>query len=397
MHTPGNDPHLQHPRPQITRLSTLLAAFTVSDMTPFLQRYSQSNCQIGRDWFSPLATGWFLVEIMKLDRARPGILRHATEAPPLWRNAVAVALSSGVLGAPESFLLRANGDVGPESTDVQIANAFMMMMKPVDILEAAYSEVPPSLPGILKRIGSSLLNTCEAYGRLYALMTSHHPEQQARRRVLERINAKLDDELIQVVEILDIGILSPKTAMAVRTATAAHSVNLRVPIIKQLVSSANEESLRQSIEDAPNFRASNWVRSWLGKSDRMPPLGIPLDNDPGVRIMPSTARAMAREWNNCLAGHSHSMATGATAYFAIPDLHVIVVLTRTDGGWLLTGMHGRANMPVSAETAQQVRQKLSSQGVICLMPIGPPPELEAIAGVFHSVDDLDFDFHGMGG
>jgi hypothetical protein len=361
-------------------------------MTPFLERYALGRMQPGIDWFHPLS-GWFLVELMRLEDVRPGILACATRAPPLWRNAVAAALSAGVRH-DESFLLRCNGDVGPESTDIQIADAFMTS-KPMGILEAAYSEVPPSLPGILKRIGSSLLNTSEAYGRLYAMMMSEHPEQQARRRVLERINAKLDDELIQVVEILDIGILSPKTAMAVRTATAAHSVNLRVPIIKQLVSSANEESLRQSIEDAPNFRASNWVRSWLGKSDRMPPLGIPLDNDPSVRIMPASARATGREWNNCLAGHSHSMATGATAYFAIPDLHVIVVLTRTDGGWLLTGMHGRGNMPVSAETAQRVKERLSSQGVICLLPNGPPPELKAIAGAFHSVDDLEFGLEGM--
>ena len=111
--------------------------------------------------------------------------------------------------------------------------------------------------------------------------------------------------------------------------------------------------------------------------------------------MPAMAKAIGREWNNCLAGHSHSMATGATAYFALPDLHVIVVLTRTDGGWLLTGMHGRANASVSAETAQRVKERLSGQGVICLLPSGPPPELKAIAGAFHSVDDLDFGLEGM--
>jgi hypothetical protein len=363
-------------------------------MTPFLERYAAERARLGND-YAPLS-GWFLVEMLRLEDVRPGILAFSTRASPVWRNAVAAALSAQIFHKPEGFLLRANGDVGEENTDVQITNA-LMAMRPIGILEATYSEMPPSLPGILKRIGSNLLNAPDAYVRLYALMTSAHPEHQARRRVLEKLDARLDDELIQVVEILDLSILSPKTAMAVRTATAAHSVNLRVPIIKRLVSSANEESLRQSIEDAPNFRASNWVRSWLGKSDRMPPLGIGLDGDPTVqRIMPSTAKAMGREWNNCLAGHSHAMATGATAYFAIPDRHVIVVLTRTDGGWLHTAIHGRANMPVSAETAQKVREKLSSQGVICLMPSGPPPELEAIAGVFHSVDELEFEFPGMG-
>lgn len=364
-------------------------------MTPFLQRYVQGCGQPGRDWFHPLS-GWFLVEMMRLSDARPEILAFATRASPMWRNAVGAALSAGILHDPESFLLRANGEIGDENTDLQIAHA-VMTMKPMGILEAAYAEVPSGLPAILKKIGSCLLNTADAYSRLYALLTSDEPDQKARARVLEKLDARLDDELIQVVEVLDLGILSPKTAMAVRTATEAHKLNARLPVIRQVCSGATSEALRQSIEDAPHFRASNWVRGWLAKADRLPPLGIPLDDDPGVvRIVPATARTMGREWQNCLAGHLNAMAMGSTAYFAIPDLNVIAVLTRTDGGWLLSGLHGRANFPVSAATAQRVKERIGGKGgVICLMPSGPPPELEAVAGVFHSVDDLEFEFEGL--
>lgn len=365
-------------------------------MTPFLERYGQGCGQPGRDWFHPLS-GWFLTEMMKLEDARPGILAFATRAPPLWRNAVAAALSSGVLHSPETFLLWANGDISDEASDVQVADA-LIQMKPVAILEAVYAEVPPSLPSILKRIGSSLLNTPVAYVRLHELLTAEEPARKARAQVLERLDARLDDELIQVVELLDLSLLSPKTALAVRTASEAHSLNARVPIIRQVCSSATEASLRQSIEDAPHFRVSNWVRGWLGRADRLPPLEIPLDDDLGVeRITPATARAMGRDWQNCLAGHVNAMAMGSTAYLAIPDLNVIAVVTRTDGGWLLSGLHGRANFPVSAETAQRVKERLSGRGVICLMPAGPPPELGVTAGAFMDVDDLDFEFPGMSG
>ena len=367
-------------------------------MTPFLERYSQGCGQPGRNWFHPLS-GWFLVEMMRLEDARPGILAFATRAPPLWRNAAAAALSSGVLHSPEGFLLRANGDVGEESADIQIADAFITM-KPTGILEATYIEVPTGLPAILKKVGSALFSTADAYVRLHALLTSDRPENLVRRRVLDRIDARIDDELLQTIEILDIGVLSPKTAMAARTATEAHKLNARLPVIRQVCSTASDDALRQSIEDAPHFRSSNWVRGWLSKADCLPPLGIALDDDPGVeRITPANARAMGGRdrWQNCLAGHANAMAVGATAYLAIADLNVIVVLTRTDGGWLLNGIHARANMPVSAETARRVKERLSSLGVICLMPSGPPPQLEAIAGAFHSVDDLEFDFHGMGG
>lgn len=365
-------------------------------MTPFLERYGQGCGQPGRDWFHPLS-GWFVVELMKLEDARPGILAFATRAPPLWRNAVAAALSSGIVHSPDSFLLRANGDIGDQAINVQIADA-LIQMKPIAILEAVYVEVPPGLPSILKRIGSSLLNTPDAYVRLHALLTAEEPERKARAQVLERLDARLDDELIQVVEVLDLNILSPKTALAVRTASEAHSLNARVPVIRQVCSSASDESLRQSIEDAPHLRVSNWVRGWLGRADRLPPLGIPLDHDPGVeRITPATARAMGRHWQNCLGGHTNAMAIGCTAYFAIADLSVIAVVTRTDGGWLLSGVHGRANFPVSVEAAQRVKERLGSQGVICLMPAGPPPEMGIAAGVFAEIDDLDFDFAGMSG
>lgn len=363
-------------------------------MTPFLERYAAGGARIGVDWFAPLS-GWFVVEIMGLEDARPGILAFATRAPPLWRNAVAAALSSGVRDAPEGFLLRANGDISEDCTDVQVAES-LMGMKPMDILEAVYSEVPPGLPAVLRKIGSSLLSTADAYVRLHALFASQESERQARARVLEKLDARLDDELIQVVQILDLGILSPKTAMAVRTVAEAHKLNLRLPVIRQVCSTATDESLRQSIEDCPVFRANNWVRGRLGRADQLPPLGIPLDYDPSVeRIMPSTAARIGREWSNCLAGHSTAMAMGSVAYFAINDLNIIVLVTRTDGGWLVSGLHGKSNLPVAAETVHRAKDKLVSLGAVVLLPAGPPPELEAIKGVFHALDDLEFDFQGM--
>lgn len=129
----------------------------------------------------------------------------------------------------------------------------------------------------------------------------------------------------------------------------------------------------------------------------MPPLGIPLDHDPSVRrIVPATAAKAGERWRNCLVGHVNAMISGAAAYFEIEDLNVIAVLTRTDEGWLLSGLHGRANFPIHRGERERVKERLSGMGVMCFLPAGPPAELEAVAGAFYGIDDLDFTLEGMG-
>lgn len=350
----------------------------------------------GRDWYHPLS-GWLVVEVMRLDEAAPGILRHATKAAPAWRNAVATALAMGIRERSENFLLRANGRVEDRDPDAQVSEV-LVSMKPSDILDAALGEVPPSLLGALKKIGGTPLNTPAAYVRLVEMLRSAEPDARARRKVLEQINERLDDELLQVVGLLDLALLTPKSAVAIRTATEAHKINARLEVIRRVCSTATDDALKQSFETSRHFRPGLWIRSWLGRADRLPPLGIPLDDDPTVvRILPVTAQAVGETWRNCLVGQVNLIASGAVAYFAIEDLNVIAVLTRTDEGcWLLSALHGRANFPVHRGVPERVKQRLVGLGVKCYLPAGPPPELEAVAGAFHGVDDLDFAFEGMG-
>jgi hypothetical protein len=349
----------------------------------------------GRDFFHPLS-GWVLIDLMRMDAAAPGILRHATEAAPAWRNAVATALAVGVLGRCEDFLLRANGCVEDRDLEAQVSEA-LVSMRPSRILEAALGEVPLSLMGTLKKIGCTPLNTPAAYVRLVEMLRSTNPDARARRKVLEHINERLDDELLQTLSIIDPTCLSPAAVLAIRTASEAHKVNARLAVVREICSTATDDALRQSIENARHLRPGLWLRSWLGRADRLPPLGIPLDDDPSARrIFPADAHNAGKRWQNCLAGHVNSMISGATAYFEIDDQNVLVVLTRVDEGWLLTGIHARANFPVHRGVPKRVKDRLSPLGVKCFLPAGPPPPLEAVAGAFHGVDDLDFTLEGMG-
>lgn len=168
-------------------------------MTNHLIEHLRSDAatnQAGKEGFAPLS-GWLLSTLVALEEDCGGTLLFAYKAGPLWRNAVAVAVATGNLDHhPESFLLRAHGDVD-ESRDAPSLRAQFAMaiqiMKPRLIVEAALDVLPPSLCGALKKIGNEPFTTPEAYKRLIDLLGSTKAEDRARRRVLEQVNERLTE------------------------------------------------------------------------------------------------------------------------------------------------------------------------------------------------------------
>lgn len=201
-----------------------------------LRRYAAEG-QPGRDWFFPLS-GWLLTALVRLEEDWNGTLLAALKAGALWRNAVAVALAVGSLDRPETFLLRANGEVddghNAASLRAQFAQA-IATMKPQQIVEAALGDVPPSLIGSMKKIGWETLTTSDAYVRLIELLRASTPEGRIRRRVLEQTNGRLlSDDLLQVLECLDLALLSPTVATQINDAAEAHRLNARLAVIRRL-------------------------------------------------------------------------------------------------------------------------------------------------------------------
>lgn len=365
--------------------------------------HSRPQAQDGapvRDWFFPIG-GWLLTALVRLEEDAPHTLLFAYKASAYWRNAVAVALANGALERPENFLLRAHGDLDESraatSLRAQVAQA-ICTMKPQRIVEAALDEVPPSLCGALQKIGFSPLSTAEAYRRLIALLASTSAVGRARRRVFEQISGcRLTDDILQVVECLDLAVLTPTTATQVRNAEEAHRLNASLGAIRRLCSTATDAALGESA-DAMGiaFDSRQFARSWLAKADRLEPLGIALDQDPDiVRINPATAEAAGRRWRNCLAGYAHELAAGASAIFVIEKLSVIVVLRLTNAGWILAGIHTHGNGPISREVVETVTSRLSDLGVLCIRPISGDAVVASAVGGFRRDIDWDFDFAGM--
>lgn len=372
-------------------------------MTHNLNRHFRPQATEGQghaDWYFPLS-GWLLTALVGLEEDAPGTLLHAFKSKSLWRNAVAISLATGALDRPGRFLLRAYGEVDDSEVAlplrVQFAKA-ICTMKPQHIVEAALGDVPPSLLGSMKKIGWEVLTTPDAYRRLVDLLRASTPEGRFRRRVLEQTNSRrLTDDTLQVIECLDLAILSPLTAAYVSSAAEAHRLNSRLALIRRMVSTVNDAALKESADAmGSRFNASQYAKAWLAKADRLQPLGLPIDDDPDLlRLTPASAEPMGRRFRNCLAGYGLEMAAGATAFFTIESLSVVVVVKFTDSGWMLTGVHTYANGRVSREVLMSVKEKLTGLGVLCILPIAPPGDVALATGAFMRVDALEFDFEGL--
>lgn len=363
-----------------------------------LRRYAPEG-QPDRGDLIPLS-GWLMTALVSLEEDAPGALLHAFKSKGLWRNAVAVAVATGALDRPGGFLLRALGELDDSaaapSLRVQFSRA-IRTMSPQQIVAAALVDEVPSLMGSLRKIGSEPLNTAEAYRRLIDLLGSTTPEGRARRRVLEQVNScRLTDNLLEVIETLDLAILTPTVAPHINGSGVALRLNASLGVIRQMCSGGTDAELRKSADAlGSRFNAGQFARSWLSKADRLEPLGIPIDGATDlVRINPAKSEEWGRRFRNCIAGYANEMAAGATAFFSVEGLSVIVVLRLTDIGWMLTGVHGHANSRVSRQVLEAVKERLSPLGVLCALPARPTGSLALVTGVFSRIDDLEF-FDGM--
>ena len=372
-------------------------------MTHNLNRYFPRHAAegvAGRDFFFPLS-GWVLTSLVSLEEDAPGTLHGIVASIPVCRNALAVALATGALDRPENFVLRACGEIDESDAALPVRAQFALAirsMRPQAIVEAALVEVPPSLMGSLRKIGSEPLNTDQAYRRLIDLLGSTTSEGRARRRVLEQFNSgRLTDDSLQVIECLDLAILSPLTATHISNAAEAHRLNARLRVIRQMCSAASDAALKESADAmGSRFNSGQFARAWLTKADLLAPLGLPIDGDHDfIRINPSTAEATGRRYRNCLAGYGPEMAAGATAFFSIESLSLVVVLRLMDVGWMLTGVHTELNGRVSRQVLETVKERLSGLGVLCVLPVRPQGDLALVTGVFSRVDDLEFGFEGL--
>jgi len=314
---------------------------------------------------------------MLLDEHAPGFLRHCMSSRVGWRQAFAAAVAGGlVLNDPETFLERALGDVVADDRPwcklLAEVGQLLPAMTPKEIIEAGLGGCPDGFRGGLEKLGVETMRTPAAYVRLFEIFSSSDPAQIPRRRVIEQLGA-LDEERLEIIEKLDPIFLTPSAVAKVRTSEQADFTNSTLVSIRALCSTATDTAIADSLGTGPRVSLGEWARSWFKRADLSAPINVPWSSEPDFEtVTVANVGSVALEFRNCLAERRiGALVSGSwsAAIVAVGDQKVIATMSLISGSqWLLTGVHGHANLPVREEVREAVRARVGEiEG--CVVPI----------------------------
>lgn len=376
--------------------STRAAATYAADWQPLpteadleLQETNNSSHAVTRDEIRlPLGrlqpiSGWPLKRHLGLiEQASPGFLWKVFGTRHQWRQAAFAAFSTGILDDPDVFLNRAHGPSltrGSWCDTIAEVGATLLRMRPREIVEAAFGSSPDGYLGALEKCGFDALSE-DVYARLHAIYASNDPAIRLRKRCLTQL-PDFKEGYLAAVEKLDQAILSPTIIKRHPSMRSANRLNEQVAAVRLLVSTADDNSIRASLESDEWDHFPGWIERWLRKADKPLPRSLPTDDiDSLERITPATARKVGMEFENCLGRDpeclSSRMILGAFAMVAWRDAGLLIeMVLLDDNSWIVRRVHARKNGEVTKQMLLNVRSMLEPLGITVPISAAPPPEL----------------------
>jgi hypothetical protein len=341
--------------------------------------------------------GWPLEAAIVLDAASSGgFLRATCGSRSHWKQAFAAALAGGLLDKPGLFLARALG-TAPNAPWAVLAGEvaeLLPAMKPREIVQAGFGECPTGYLGALFKLGAEPISK-HSYIRLLDLFTSSDPVVLRRRAVLFQLSG-LNEDRLQAVEQLDPVLLHPLVMARVRTAEHAQELNQVLAAIRLCCSSATDDAIRQSLSSIGAGGQGRWIRNWLAKADQGA-TALELD-DPELEVVgPSNVGEIADRFGNCLRTMMVRLLGGTWAAVAMRSPQVVLTFVRlTDGRWLLSGIYGPANAPISTESMSLARAKVGRLGDRFVLAAEAPTNLRPLIRAMdpfwaqHDLEDVEF-------
>jgi hypothetical protein len=261
-------------------------------------------------------SGWSLSIAVELDAACPSFLSFVFCAAALKRQAIFSALATLIREGHETLaarlrpLVTADDQIHQTSYE-QIARA-LMAGRAREIVQAVFGDVPEGFLGALSRIGDEPLRKPGLYSTLFEIFSE--PQHRVRRNVLRQRSGSITATHIEVISRLDPILVHRNVLNRLYGASQADDANAALALVRDTVSSATDEAIRQSIEDlgAKTDLGALFSR-WLEKVDR-PPVRLPIpEDDPDFAVLTSGAAmtSLGRRFRNCASSRIIYLAQGA--------------------------------------------------------------------------------------
>jgi hypothetical protein len=331
---------------------------------------------------------------IELDSKSPNFVSFTFCTSALKRQAIFTALAALTRDGPDSLASRLRS-LAPadchacKSPHERIARALMVSVRAREIVRAIFGEAPDGFVGVLARIGADPLPDPSLYFTLFE--TFINQQQRVRRDVLRQHSGSISAAHIKIIQRLDPLLVHEHILTRLDGVSQADDANAVLALIRSTVSLATEEAIRQSIEHMGDQTSlATFFNRWLQKMDRPPAFPLIPEGDPDIRVLTSggAMESLGRRFRNCSATRIVHAAIGYEVLLEWKPSPGLVGQCRhlTDGGWVLTDIHAKANGRVDPVAAAAFRRKLATFGIPALSPGSMHPRTSGILsllGVWH--------------
>uniref|UniRef100_A0A9E7ZHM0 Uncharacterized protein n=1 Tax=Bosea sp. NBC_00436 TaxID=2969620 RepID=A0A9E7ZHM0_9HYPH len=247
----------------------------------------------------------------------------------------------------------------------------LVQLKPRQLIECLYGQVPTGFLGLLSRLGGDPLCGKETYRNAFELFSN--PRHRQRAKVLGQLPGRITPEQIAVAAgITDV--LIHRVVIERCRIDEVLALNAFVKMITDLCN-ATPASIRQSLDKlnvgTTGVGMGEWAQGWLARQVRLPfDPPIPFD-DPDLKLrLGVELTSLGRRMRNC-AGHRQSYSflserliyewTGAGGPAVLEFLRLT---SGTEVRLVCEDLRAPRNRRVSPELATVIQLKLDAYGIL---------------------------------
>lgn len=320
--------------------------------------------------------GYALDVAARLESANPHLLLKLMYSDDLFRQ-IFSAFSAEYHDRPEEFLDRV-AHYAPETLAgfeylglLEKTGRALVQLKPRQLIECLYGQVPTGFLGLLSRLGGDPLPSKETYRNAFELFAD--PRHRQRAKVLGQLEGQLLAEHVALAAGLDEALLHPAVLRRSKSAEIP-ALNVFVSMIKELCG-ATPELIKESLDALPvvakGVKISGWAETWMRRQVRLSvPFPVPC-NDPDLRLCLGAEQiSLGRRLRNCAASRmSYAFLNERVLVEWIrPGEHAVIELAVIQSGseqrWEVTQLLGPRNRRAKTAVVAAIRERLDGLGIL---------------------------------